>query len=169
MIHNFYKWIGCLSFLQKKFKLTLRWNGKSYELNIAKKNCQSQVCGQFGRVMSPVMSQLNSQTQHPPQSPCIYRENNDKNKNKSSIWAFFLSNSSCLFMSINYTSLLIFSCPRSSVPSLLIDSRSIVQSDRCGNQKTSKFLTQASWRLYEIRQPQPCVQPPTSLKIWWST
>ena len=87
----------------------------------------------------------------------LYMVNNDKNKNKSSIWAFFLSNSSCLIMSINYTSLLIFSCPRSSVPSLLIDSRFIVQSDRCGNQMTSKFLTQASWRLYEIMHPPTCL------------
>ena len=67
-------------------------------------------------------------------------------------------------MSINYKSLLIFSCPRSSLPTLLSDSRLIIQSDRRGNalpsnQMTSKFLTEVSWRLYEIRQP------PISLQI----
>ena len=67
-------------------------------------------------------------------------------------------------MSILYKSLLIFSCPRSSIPTLLCDSWFIIQSDRRGNvrpsnQMTSKFLTQASWRLYEIRQP------PTSFQI----
>ena len=52
-----------------------------------------------------------------------------------------------------------FSCQSSYIPTLVMShSWFIIQGDRRGNarasgQITSNFLTQASWRLYEIRQP----------------